>query len=287
MACVLFIVFLIRLVTGRAVKRIQAVSRAAGSVAQGEYGEPLPETGARDEILQLTESFNRMVEGLRERDFIRNTFGRYVDRKVAAELLAHPEAARLGGERREVAMLMSDIRDFTTIAESLAPEATLALLNSYFDQMIQVVLEHKGVIVDFFGDGLLVFFDPLNAPATPTVQKSIDCAFAMQNRMRDFNRIESIGRFPEIRMGIGLHAGEAVVGNIGSKDRAKYGIVGASVNLVSRIQTAAQAGEILASEAVYDLVRGRVHAETPRDLELKGISGRVRLYSLKERIEKV
>lgn len=279
-ACVLFILFYIRMVAGQSVKRIEEVSQAADSIAKGEYGEPLPETGARDEIRHLTRSFNRMVEGLRERDFIRNTFGRYVDREVAEEILARPETARLGGERREVAMLMSDIRGFTSIAESLAPEDTVKLLNSYFDRMIRVIRKYRGVIVDFFGDSLLVFFDPLDQPAGPMAEKGAECALAMMEGLRAYNDSHRGGRFPELTMGIGLHQGEVVVGNIGSRERAKYGIVGSSVNLVSRIQAVAEAGEILASGAVYELVREKFYAGPPRNVHLKGISGPVRLYPL-------
>ena len=165
--CILAIVLMIQLVSHRTVKRIKLVSEAAESVSRGDYGRALPENGPRDEIGRLTRDFNQMVQGLRERDFIRNTFGRYVDQEVAKELMARPEAAKLGGDRREVAMLMSDLRGFTQLAESLRPEATVTLLNRYFDQMISVILEHKGIIVDFFGDALLVFFDPWGSRCSP------------------------------------------------------------------------------------------------------------------------
>ena len=90
-----------------------------------------------------------MVKGLRERDFIRNTFGRYVDVGIAKELMRRPEAARLGGEKREVAVLMSDIRDFTSLSEALSPEKTILILSLYFSQMITIIQKHRGIIVDF------------------------------------------------------------------------------------------------------------------------------------------
>lgn len=281
--CILIIVLFIRLVTGRVVNRIKRVSRAAESVSKGDYGEPLSEKGPRDEILLLTRSFNNMVQGLRERDFIRNTFGRYVDQEIAEELMARPESAKLGGARREVSMLMSDLRGFTPLAESLRPEETVSLLNSYFDRMIQVILKHKGIIVDFFGDALLVFFDPLDGPVKPSVQRSLGCAIEMQQELQRFNEQDRAETFPELRMGIGLHTGEVVVGNIGSEERAKYGIVGSSVNMTSRIQGVAGEGEVLVSEASYAYAPEGIKAGPPRVIRLKGIPGTIRLYPLESK----
>ncbi len=99
-----------------------------------------------------------MIMGLKERDFIRDTFGRYVNKEVARELLKRPEAGRLGGEKRQVAVLMADIRGFTQVSEFLTPEETIRILNHYFSHMITVIREHDGIIVDFYGDGVLVFF---------------------------------------------------------------------------------------------------------------------------------
>lgn len=281
LASIFFIVLFIRALAGRTVNRIKEVSDAAESIAAGEHGEALDEKGPPDEITLLVKSFNRMIEGLRERDVIRNTFGRYVDREVAKELISRPEAARLGGERREVSMLMSDLRGFSELSESLKPEEIVALLNTYLDRMIRAVIAHKGIIVDFFGDALLVFFDPLEGPLKPAVQKSIQCAFAMQEQLRQFNEKDRPPEVPALQMGIGVHAGEVIVGNIGSRDRAKYGIVGSAVNLTSRIQALAGAGEILASRAAYNLAQDRVSAGASLTVELKGIPGPVTLFPLR------
>jgi HAMP domain-containing protein len=137
---ILFILVLIRFISGRMVRTIREISGAADDVAKGNYGDPL-QVKTRDEIGQLITSFNKMVEGLKERDFIGNTFGRYMDQEIAKELLSRPEAIRLGGEKREVAILMSDIRDFTPLSESLNPEGTIRIINHYFSHMIEVI--HK------------------------------------------------------------------------------------------------------------------------------------------------
>jgi len=270
-------VLLIRYVAGKMVTRITAISQAAERVAKGNYGSSLP-VGRHDEIGQLVESFNRMIEGLKERDFIRNTFGRYVDAGIAKEIMKRPEAARLGGEKRDVAVLMSDLRGFTPVSEILSPENTIHILNLYFSQMIDIIQRHQGIIVDFFGDGMLVFFDPLDGSVAPTVRKAVACALEMQQAMRTLNdRIRGNG-LPSLQMGIGVNSGEVVVGNIGSESRAKYGIVGAVVNLTQRIQAEAKAGEILLSHSAYAHVAKGVVLTNSFEVQLKGIHETMKLY---------
>ena len=138
---------------------------------------------SEDEIGQLTLSFNNMVAGLKERDFISNTFGRYVDQEIAAKLLQRPEASRLGGEKRQVVIMFADIRSFTPMAEALSPEATIHLVNGYFSRMVEVLRQHHGIIVDFLGDAILAFFDPLDGPLTPVAGEALQCALSMQQAM--------------------------------------------------------------------------------------------------------
>jgi class 3 adenylate cyclase len=277
--CLLVILLLIRLGTGPLVSSIRRISQKAAKVAHGEYGEPLP-VESRDEIGKLTQSFNEMVAGLQEKDLISNTFGRYVDREIARELLSRPEAGRLGGKKREVVILFSDIRGFTPLSETLTPEAIIHLVNRHFSRMIEVVGRHRGIIVDFLGDALLAFFDPLDGPLAPKVQQAVRCALEMQEAMAAENAAEP--EAPQLLMGIGIHAGEVVVGNIGSEYRAKYGIIGAAVNLTHRIQGQAQGGEVMVSEAVYRRLGEGVKINRSLETRLKGIQEPVTLYAISE-----
>jgi len=177
------------------VRSIREISRAADNVANGNYGDPL-QAKTTDEIGQLIGSFNKMVKGLKERDFIENTFGRYMDREIAKELLSRPNAMKLGGEKREVAILMSDIRDFTTLSESLNPEGTIRVINHYFSYMIEAIHKHRGIIVDFFGDSVLVFFDPLQNPVATATRQAVRCGVDMQARMKRFNEEMKAERLP-------------------------------------------------------------------------------------------
>lgn len=278
-ACIIIILLLIRFMGSKMVRSIEIISKAADRVAHGKYGDPLP-VKTKDEIGQLVHSFNKMVRGLEERDFIRNTFGRYVDQEIAGVLLNRPGATRLGGEKRQVAILMSDLRGFTPLSESLSPEATISMLNRYFSHMIRVVGNYKGIIVDFFGDALLVFFDPLNEPVEPTIQLSIDCAVEMQREIEIFNAQSRAEKLPELQMGIGVNTGEVVVGNIGSETRAKYGIVGSAVNITQRIQSHAKGGEVVVSESVYRSAANHLSITRSFKAQLKGIQEHVMLYAV-------
>jgi adenylate cyclase len=279
--CVVIILLLIQLVGGQVVRSIHTLSLAAEQVAEGDYGNPLPRKTA-DEIGQLTDNFNAMVQGLKERDFIRDTFGRYMDPEVARELIKRPETGRMGGEKREVAVLMSDIRGFTPISERLTPEGTIRMLNHYFSHMIEVIQKHKGIIVDFYGDGVLVFFDPLEGPIQPTVQRAVRCSLEMQRNMVLFNTEMKAENLPELQTGIGVNVGEVVVGNIGSTTRAKYGIVGSAVNITQRIQSEAKGGEVIISNPVYDTMKNDLKIKKSFTAHLKGVQEKMMLHIVED-----
>jgi adenylate cyclase len=281
---IFLIILWIRFVAGKMVASITRISRIAEKVAEGDYGKPLP-VRRKDEIGQLAESFNKMVKGLKERDFIRNTFGRYVDAGIAKELMRRPEAAGLGGEKREVAVLMSDLRNFTPISEALSPENTIRILNLFFSEMVAIVQRHQGIVVDFFGDGMLVFFDPLDGSVALSVKQAVDCSLEMQQAMKTLNeRIRGNG-LPSLQMGIGVNSGEVVVGNIGSESRAKYGIVGAPVNLTQRIQAMAKGGEIVLSHSAYAHVAKDLMVRNSFEVQMKGVSETIKLYVIKNRAQ--
>jgi class 3 adenylate cyclase len=205
-----------------------------------------------------------------------------VDEEIARELMRRPEASRLGGEKREVAVLMSDLRGFTPLVETLSPDATVNMLNRYFSRMIESIHRHRGIIVDFFGDALLVFFDPLEEPLAPVIERAVRCALHMQRTMEIFNAENRAEDLPEFKMGIGLNAGEVVVGNIGSETRAKYGIVGSAVNVTQRIQSEAQGGEVIVSESVHSLLKNQLIIKRSFETQLKGIQERAQLYLVED-----
>ena len=280
-ALLIVILVLIRFQAGKIVKRIEALSEKAEKIAKGEYGDPI-KIETQDEIGQLIQSYNTMVKGLKERDFIRDSFGRYVDPEFAKFLLEHPDAGKLGGKRRQVAIMMSDIRGFTALSETLSPEVIITVLNQYFSQMITIIQKHKGIIVDFFGDSILVFFEPFSGSITDTIKDCIQCARDMQEEMHLFNKKMESRQLPELNMGIGVNTGEVIVGNIGSESRAKYGIVGSAVNITSRIQAKANAGEIVISDAVYKYLKTKINIQRSFDTSMKGVDHPMTLHLIKK-----
>jgi len=179
--------------------------------------------------------------------FIFETFGRYLSNEVVESLLQTPEGLKLGGETRKVTLLMSDLRGFTQLADRIPPDRVVRLLNNYLGTMVDVLLSFQGTIDEFIGDAILAIFGAPVQREDDTL-RAIACAVEMQRameRVNEFNRREGL---PVVEMGIALHTGEVVVGNIGSDKRAKYGVVGSPVNLTARIESYTVGGQILVSD---------------------------------------
>jgi adenylate cyclase len=225
---------------------------------------------SRDEIGVLTRAMGDMAQALRDRDFIRDTFGRYVSPDFAEQCLRDRDTLQLGGEVREVAMLMSDLRGFSELSERLGPAATIALLNRYLARMTPVIVAHGGTINEFIGDAIFVLF---GAPFSrdDDAARAVRCAWAMQAAMAALNAESRALGVPELSMGIGVHIGPVVAGNIGSLARMKYGVVGPAVNLVSRIQSLTAGGEVLLSDALVTRVSSIVGVGPPRVEAVKGL----------------
>jgi adenylate cyclase len=182
-------------------------------------------------------------------EFLKKMFGRYLSNEVMETLIDNPESSGLGGEKRDVTIMMTDLRGFTPLSERLDPEQVLQLLNSYFEIMVDVILKHNGTIDEIIGDALLVLFGaPQLMPDRN--QRAIACAIEMQNAMAEVNDRNRMVGLPKLEMGIGLNEAEVIVGNIGSLKRSKYGVVGSGVNMTGRIESYTVGGQILISESV-------------------------------------
>jgi len=275
--CIGIVLMLIRLTTAGTVRSIQEISASAREVASGDYEKTLP-VRRRDEVGQLTESFNTMVVELKQKERIRNMFGRYVDKEVAEELLRRSDSTRLGGEKREVVILMSDLRGFTPLCEAMSPETVIGILNRYFSHIIGIIHQYKGIIIDFVGDAILVIFDPITSTVEEKAREAVQCGLAMQSVMERVNKENQSLEIPRLSMGIGINAGEVIVGNIGSQFRAKYGVVGAPVNLAQRIQSTAEGGEVVVSESICERTRGASEIRRSFKIRLKGVQEEVTLY---------
>ncbi len=219
------------------------------------------------------------LESLRQRDFVRATFGRYLSNEVVDQILDSREGLNMGGENREVTLLFSDLRGFTALASRLAPQQVIPILNRYFEAMVEIVAAYRGTVDEFQGDGMLVFF---GAPfrAEDDAERAVSCAIAMQNKMAEINERNRREGLPELSMGIGINTGEVIVGNIGSEKRTKYGAVGTAINMAHRIQSHAKGGQILIGPYTRDKVGERVQVRAEFVVSFKGIDGPVRIHDV-------
>jgi adenylate cyclase len=212
--------------------------------------------------------------------FIRQTFGRYLTNEVVANLLDSPKGLELGGEKRRVTLLMSDLRGFTTLSERLHAEQVVTILNRHLGSMVDVILRYHGTINEFIGDAILVIF---GAPVqrADDAQRAVACAVEMQLAMAEVNAENRRDGLPEVEMGIGIHTGEVVVGNIGSAKRAKYGVVGRTINLTSRIESCTVGSQILVSEVTHREVGALKTVDEKMQVIAKGIETPLTLYDVR------
>jgi adenylate cyclase len=257
---------------------VRGISDAAGQVKTGKYvSAPIVHTG--DELESLAVDFNAMVEGLRERDRLRETFGRYVTRQVADHLLKGNVS--LGGEMVPVTVLFSDIRSFTSISETMEPRALLDFLNEYFSGMVESVMLHHGVVDKFIGDAIMaVFGAPVPHPDDPL--HAVKAALEMRARLQKINVAFKARGLPELRTGIGLHSGRVVAGNMGHIERMEYTVIGDAVNLASRLEgmTKELQCDVILSEDLFQQVEAHVVVEPLRKIKVKGRDQEVMVYRL-------
>ncbi|MBD2664325.1 adenylate cyclase [Richelia sinica FACHB-800] len=210
---------------------------------------------------------------------IRKIFGRYLNEAVVANLLESPEGLKLGGERRKITILTSDLRGFTATSERLQPEEVVKILNFYLECMADVITQYQGTIDEFMGDGILVLF---GAPTQrkDDAERAVACAVAMQLAMEKVNtKMQEWGLLP-LAMGIGINTGVVVVGNIGSEKRTKYGIVGNQVNLTYRIEGYTIGGQILISESTLKEVGSIAMVIGQKQVKPQGVKEPITIYQI-------
>ncbi len=221
----------------------------------------------------------RLAELARAHALVRRAFGRYVSEEVAASILQSPEGLEMGGEEREVTILMSDLRGFTAMAARLTPHEVIEFLNLYLEAMVDVISRYEGTIDEIIGDAILVIF---GAPVAceDHAAKAVACGLAMQLAMKDVNERLVAKGASELEMGIGIHTGCVIVGNIGSLRRTKYAAVGSNVNLAGRIESFTTGGQILISENVREKIQSPLRLDAQFQVEPKGAKEKLQLHEV-------
>lgn len=244
---------------------------AAAAFGAGWWADPaLPGIGLGLSFA-LAEAYSYATEG-RQKQYLRRMFGQYMSDTVISHLLEHPEKLKLGGERRRVTLFFSDLAGFTSISEHLAPEAVVALLNDYLSRMTEIILEEAGTVDKFEGDAIMSFWGaPLEQP--DQAERACRAALRQELALTDLNRRLAATGLPPLKMRLGLHTGEAIVGNLGSQKRFDYTVIGDAVNLASRLEGLNKFYDttIMASEATVAECGGAVEF---RELDLVAVKGR-------------
>lgn len=223
----------------------------------------------------------------KEKKFIRESFGYYLAPEIIEEIIKNPEKLKLGGEQRIITVLFSDIRGFTTISEKMIPQELTHFINRYLTVMSEIVLSHGGIIDKYIGDAIMAFWGaPFDNPS-----QSLDAVLAardMMSALKKFNEENKAGGHPEINIGIGIHSGPAVVGNMGSEKRFDYTALGDTVNLASRLEglNKEYGTNIIVSQAVVDSIK-KADAESRQlsfeklgEAKVKGKNEAVMIYKI-------
>ncbi len=263
---------------------VRPVGRLVGgprAVEAGRLDVEVPVT-TRDEIGDLTRSFNRMVAELRLKEMIKDQFGKYLDPRIVRDLIANPDAAKLGGDKRVMTVYFSDVAGFTSIAESMSPETLVHLLNDYFTLMTGRIVSHEGIVDKFIGDAIMAFWGPPFVPAERHATAACLAAIEQLERLEAFRK-DLVGRnLPPIEMRIGISTGEMIVGNVGSEGKQGYTVMGDRVNLASRLEGA---NKLFGTRAIVDEPTARaaeasIEVREIDEIQVKGKDESVRVFEL-------
>lgn len=267
-------------ISRRVSRPLDTLRASLAAIGQGQLDIEVPLRGG-DEFAEIGREVEAMARGLRERAMLKAGFARYVSKDVVDALLAKGAHPEVDGERREVTILFSDIRNFTALSERLRPEQVVVLLNEYFERMIEVVFRNNGTLDKFIGDGLMVLFGAPLEDADHAAH-AVKAALEMQSEVAALREKWSQGGLPEIEIGVGINTGVAIVGNIGSSRRLEYTAIGDTVNLAARLESATKelGQSIVISSAAAAALAGRFEVEPLGDIRVKGREAPVAVFAV-------
>ena len=259
-------------------KPILKLAQGTKAIAAGSFDIALPVT-SRDEIGDLTESFNEMAKSLHEKEKIKRAFSSYVARQVVDEILKHPDEYTFSGERRNVTVIFCDMRGFTPLTERLPPEEVVAALNDFYSLMIDLTIKNEGYLNKFLGDAVMAIFGAPTAYPDHCM-RAVKTALAMQSAVAELSARRVTQGKDAMSIGIGISAGEAVAGSVGTEFQTEYTVIGDRVNLAARLESNAKPGQILVSEETYRQVADQVIANCLGPMSVKGKEEPVTVFEI-------
>jgi adenylate cyclase len=221
----------------------------------------------------------RYVNEQKEKEVLRRTFEAYFPPAVVRKIMLNPSLVTAAGQKKELTILFSDIKSFTTHSSMLTPDEIQKLLNEYFDSMVEIVFKYEGTVDKFIGDGLMVFFgDP--EPQPDHAVRCVKAAIEMQQKCRELKaRWVQEGKFP-LMIRIGINTGPVVVGNMGSDRRLSYTVLGADVNLAQRLEANAPVEGIMIAQRTYEFVKDRIPTRPLEPIMVKGLDKPIKVYEV-------
>ena len=212
---------------------------------------------------------------------IKNVMGKYLSYDVMEKVVNNIDNISLGGKRANITVLFADIRNFTAISEKMSPDSISEILNEYFSALIPIIEEHNGVLNKFVGDAMLVIFGEPKKTDTHALD-AVQCGIRMLRKVKCLQEKWLEEGKPKIEIGIGISTGEAFVGNVGSKNRLEYTVLGDTVNTASRIENYNKVYKtnFLVSESTYEKVKSSVDAITIKNVAIKGKTNKINLYEI-------
>ena len=274
------------LITSRLTGPVRSLASAMRDVQQGNLNVQLP-VSSTDEVGRLTDSFNFFVEQLRSKEQMKQTFGKYIDPRILEHVLAQPGAEVVAGGRHQMTVLFADLVGFTSLSERLTPSLMVMLLNRHFGLQALAVQEHHGVVDKFVGDSVMAFWGP---PFVKPEEHAVLACHAAQAQLaaldtlrRELPEITGLRRdTPAIELRIGICTGEVVVGNIGSENTRSYTVIGDTVNLTSRLESANRVygTHILIGESTAQAIGPQFEMREIDTISVKGKTETTRVFEL-------
>ncbi|MAK02386.1 MAG: hypothetical protein CMP35_02945 [Rickettsiales bacterium] len=219
------------------------------------------------------------IEDITQQNKIKNTFKRYVSKQIVEKLLDSKEGLNLGGELRNVTILFTDIRGFTSMSENMKPEEVVSTLNDYFTEMIDIVFKHNGTLDKIVGDELMIVYGAPIGGADDT-KRALDTAIEMMVKLKSFNKKRKIKKLHPIEIGIGINHGPVISGNIGSREMMDYTVIGDTVNLAARLCSHSPPGNIIVSPSVFRKTSKFYQYEKLEPIEVKGKKKKIQIQKV-------
>lgn len=253
--------------------------QATERIAQGNFDVKLyPE--ASDEIGALTVAFTKMASGLQERDKLKSTFNKFHSKEIAQKILSGE--VKLGGEKKMATVFFSDIRGFTSMSERMSPDEVVIMLNEYMTEMVKIIQKHHGVVDKYVGDAIMALWGVPN-PSSDDAANCVRAALEMREALQTLNMKRRNKGSPELKIGMGIHTGEVLAGNIGSESRLEYTVIGDTVNQASRLESSTKeiGADILISDTTHALIKHGKFALGPAlGIKVKGKADKITVHEV-------